>query len=40
MAPDQWDFVCNTWGDQGGDCGFDFTNSFLDMQLASDTRCQ
>lgn len=40
MVPEQWDFVCNTWGDNGGDCGFDFDQMFLDMQLAMDTRCQ
>jgi hypothetical protein len=40
MAPDEFDFVCNTWGDAGGDnCGFDFMQSFLDQQLAGDTRC-
>jgi hypothetical protein len=41
LAPDEFDFVCNTWGDQGGDnCGFDFMDSFLAQQLATDTRCQ
>jgi hypothetical protein len=41
MAPDEWDFVCNTWGNSGGgDCGFDFTDDFLATQLATDTRCQ
>jgi hypothetical protein len=39
-VPDQFDFVCNTWGDQGGaNCGFNFMQSFLDQQLATDTRC-
>jgi len=41
LAPDEFDFVCNTWGDAGGDnCGFDFMDSFLDQQLANDTRCE
>jgi hypothetical protein len=41
MAADEFDFICNTWAEQSGsDCGFDFMDSFLDMQLASDTRCQ
>lgn len=41
LAPDEFDFVCNTWGDEGGDnCGFDFMDSFLDQQLESDTRCE
>jgi hypothetical protein len=41
MAPEQWDFVCNTYGNEGaGNCGFDFMDSFLEMQLASDTRCE
>ncbi len=40
MVPDQWDFICNTWGDHGGDCGFDFDDSFLATQLGMDTRCQ
>lgn len=40
LAPDEFDFVCNTWGEEGGDnCGFDFMDSFLDQQLASDPRC-
>jgi hypothetical protein len=41
MAPEQWDFVCNTYGNEGGgDCGFDFMDSFLDDQLATDPRCE
>lgn len=41
MVPDQYDFICNTWGDAGSqNCGFDFMDSFLDQQLATDTRCQ
>jgi hypothetical protein len=40
MVPDEFDFVCNTWGEQGSqNCGFDFMDSFLDQQLATDTRC-
>ena len=41
-ADDAYDFVCNTWAEHGGagDCGFDFMPSFLDQQLASDTRCE
>lgn len=40
MAPDQWDFICNTWGNEGGgNCGFDFMDSFLEQELAGDTRC-
>ncbi|MFO7177225.1 MAG: hypothetical protein DIU78_000875 [Pseudomonadota bacterium] len=39
-APEQFDFVCNTWGATGsGNCGFDFMENFLNMQLASDPRC-
>jgi hypothetical protein len=40
-ATPEYDFVCNTWAEHGGagNCGFDFTQDFLDMQLASDTRC-
>jgi hypothetical protein len=38
---DEWDFVCNTWAAHGGgNCGFDFMDSFLDGQLATDTRCK
>lgn len=42
MATDEYDFVCNTWAEHGGagNCGFDFMDSFLEMQLATDTRCQ
>jgi hypothetical protein len=41
-AADEFDFVCNTWAEHGGagNCGFDFMDSFLEMQLATDTRCQ
>jgi hypothetical protein len=40
MVSDEFDFICNTWAEQtGNSCGFDFTDSFLDMQLATDTRC-
>ncbi len=41
LADDAYDFVCNTWAEHGGagNCGFDFMPSFLDGQLASDTRC-
>jgi hypothetical protein len=39
-AAAEFDFICNTWAEQASmDCGFDFTDSFLDMQLAGDTRC-
>lgn len=39
-APDEFDFVCNTWGEKGSEnCGFDFNDSFLNMQLSMDTRC-
>lgn len=38
---DEWDFVCNTWAEHAsGNCGFDFMDSFLDGQLATDTRCK
>lgn len=41
LAPDQWDFVCNTWGNEGGDnCGFDFDEGMLAQQIAADPRCQ
>ena len=39
LVPDEYDFVCNTWGDAGGDCGFDFQDSMLDQQAANDPRC-
>ncbi|HLV64463.1 MAG TPA: hypothetical protein VKY73_01565, partial [Polyangiaceae bacterium] len=43
MAPEEFDFVCNTWGaaqgPNGPNCGFDFMDSFLNTQLAGDTRC-
>jgi hypothetical protein len=40
MVTDAYDFVCNTWAEHSdGNCGFDFQDSFLDTQLASDTRC-
>jgi hypothetical protein len=36
LAAPEFDLVCNTWAEQsGGSCGFDFGDSFLDMQLAS-----
>ena len=40
LAPDAWDFVCNTWGDQGsGNCGFDFPETLLQTELNADPRC-
>ncbi len=40
MAPDEYDFVCNAWGDDGGSCGFHFMDNFLNTQLQTDKRCE
>jgi len=40
LAPDEFDFVCNTWGAQGSEnCGFDFGESQLSMAIDNDPRC-
>jgi hypothetical protein len=40
LAPDEYDFVCTTWGAPGGgDCGFDFGESQLSTAIANDPRC-
>ena len=40
QVPNQFDFVCNSWGDAGSDnCGFDFAESVLEAQIAADPRC-
>jgi len=40
MSPDQFDFVCNTYGEHGsGNCGFDFSEQQLNQQIDSDPRC-
>ncbi len=33
-------FVCNAQGEDGGSCGFDFMDNFLNTQLQTDTRCE
>ncbi|HEY3498369.1 MAG TPA: hypothetical protein VGK73_26930 [Polyangiaceae bacterium] len=39
-VPDQYDFICNTWGDSGdGTCGFNLSDMQLMQQEASDPRC-
>lgn len=40
-APDDYDFICNIWGDQGSsNCGFNLNDNTLDSALAMDTRCE
>ncbi len=41
MVAPEFDLVCNTWADNaGGNCGFNFDDAMLDMQINNDSRCQ